>query len=311
MWLITGGAGFVGSHIVRHLAGLGEPVRVVDNLSSGQAEALAECLPQIEFIEGDIRDTKTARAAMRGVRVVLHQAAQASVPRSLEDPAGTYAVNLDGTLNLLQAAVDAGTGRFVLASTSAVYGDEPITPKAETLLPRPISPYASSKLAAEHLCAVFAKCYGLQTLSLRYFNVFGPGQSPNSAYAAIIPTVIERLQSGQRPLIYGDGEQTRDFIFIDDVVRANMLAASATLEPGIVLNVASGRPTSVNQVLHGVADILGVPAEADYQPERAGDIRDSLADIRRAGELLGFTAQVSLADGLAATIAGGLTVSLA
>jgi UDP-glucose 4-epimerase len=298
MWLVTGGAGFIGSHLVHRLVQDGQPVRVIDNLSTGDSEKLDAVRDQIEFIEGDIRDAAAVRAAMRGATVVLHHAAQPSVPRSVEDPAGTYAVNLDGTRMLLDAARNAGTRRFVLASTSAIYGDEPTTPKSEALMPRPISPYASSKLAAEHLCAVYHRCYGLECVALRYFNVFGPRQDPDSAYAAVIPRMIDRLQRGALPIIYGDGEQTRDFIYVGDVVEANLRAAVAEVEPGGVFNIASGRPTSLNQMLRVLAAEFGVEPIAEHQPERAGDIRHSLADPSRAAAELGFTARTSLAEGL-------------
>jgi UDP-glucose 4-epimerase len=303
MWLVTGGAGFIGSHLVHRLVQDGQQVRVIDNLATGDLAKLAGVRHEIEFIEGDIRDAAMVRAAMRGVSVVLHHAAQPSVPRSVEDPAGTYAVNLGGTRTLLDAARDAGTRRFVLASTSAIYGDEPTSPKSEALMPRPISPYASSKLAAEHLCAVYHRCYGLECVALRYFNVYGPRQDPNSAYAAVIPRMIDRLHRGERPIIYGDGEQTRDFIFVGDVVAANLCAAVAEVEPGGVFNIASGRPTSLNQMLRVLAAEFGVEPIAEHQPERAGDIRHSLADPSRARHGLGFVVRTPLAEGLAMTLA--------
>jgi nucleoside-diphosphate-sugar epimerase len=205
-------------------------------------------------------------------------------------------------MNLLNAAREVGARRFVLASTSAIYGDDPTSPKTESLIPRPISPYASSKLAAEHLCAVYHRCYGLESVALRYFNVFGPGQDPNSAYAAVIPRMIELLQRGERPIIYGDGEQTRDFIFVEDVVEANLRAAVASVEPGMIVNIASGRPTSLNDLLHVLATQFDVSPRADYQAERVGDIRHSLASTVKATAELGFTAQTTLADGLAKTV---------
>jgi len=311
MWLVTGGAGFIGSHLVYRLVRDGQPVRVLDNLATGNIESLADVRARINFIEGDVRDAPTVREAMRNVQVVLHQAAQPSVPRSVEDPAGTYAVNLGGTMTLLEAARAAGVSRFVLASTSAVYGDEPASPKSESLMPRPISPYASSKLAAEQLCAVYHRCYGLECAALRYFNVYGPGQSPNSAYAAVIPRMIDLLRRGERPIIYGDGEQTRDFVFVEDAVEANLRAAVASVEPGTVVNIASGRPTSLNDVLKTLAAQFGVPTEADYQPERVGDIRHSLADTSRAVETLGFTAKTSLTEGLARTLERGQVLGAA
>ena len=311
MWLVTGGAGFIGSHLVHRLVHDGQSVRVIDNLSTGSLDKLAEVRSQIELIEGDIRDVTTVRSAMKDVTVVLHHAAQPSVPRSVEDPAGTYAVNLSGTMHLLDAARDAGVRRFVLASTSAIYGDDPTSPKLESQMPRPISPYASSKLGAEQLCAVYHRCYGLECVALRYFNVYGPRQDPNSAYAAVIPRMIDMLQHGQRPIIYGDGEQTRDFIFVGDVVEANLRAAVASVEPGGVYNVASGRPTSLNQLLAVMSAQCGVSANADYQAERAGDIRHSLADPSLAATELGFAARTALEDGLAMTLAGSEMVGTA
>jgi nucleoside-diphosphate-sugar epimerase len=311
MWLVTGGAGFIGSHIVHRLVRDGQSVRVLDNLATGHLESLDDVRSQIDFVNGDIRDEATVRAAMRGVRVILHHAAQPSVPLSVEDPVGTYAVNLGGTMNLLNAAREFGAQRFVLASTSAIYGDDPTSPKMETQFPRPISPYASSKLAAEHLCAVYHRCYGLESVALRYFNVFGPGQDPNSAYAAVIPRMIELLQRGELPIIYGDGEQTRDFIFVEDVVEANLRAAVASVEPGGIFNIASGRPTSLNDLLRALSGQFGVAPTADYQPERVGDIRHSLAEASKASAELGFTARTTLVDGLARTLVQGRMLGVA
>jgi UDP-glucose 4-epimerase len=302
MWLITGGAGFIGSHLAARLVADGERVRVLDSLASGKLSNLEPILEQIEFVTGDIRDEATVRSAMKGVSVVLHHAAQPSVPLSVADPAMTYAVNVTGTLNILQAARDAGARNVVLASTSAVYGDDPTSPKLESLTPKPISPYASSKLADEQLCSVFQTCYGLECVALRYFNVFGPGQDPNSAYAAVIPKFIDLLRRGERPVIFGDGLQTRDFVYVGDVVEANLLAVSAAVEPGSVYNIASGRPTSLIQVLRALEELLELGATPDHQPERAGDIRHSLADVSKAREELGFTARTSLEDGLALTL---------
>lgn len=302
MWLVTGGAGFIGSHIVHRLVSNGEPVRVLDNFASGSPENLESVRGAIEFVEGDIRDQAIVRSAMHGVEYVLHHAAQPSVPLSVTDPGMTYAVNVGGTMSLLAAAQDAGVRRFVFASTSAVYGDDPTSPKSEFLMPKPISPYASSKLAGEHLCAVYRSCYGLDCLALRYFNVYGPGQDPNSAYAALIPKVLDLLRRGERPIIFGDGEQTRDFVFVEDVVRANLMAATASTGSGGVFNVASGRPTTLNQIVRVLSELMGVQPGADHQAERAGDIRHSLADVSRAALDLGFEAETSLEDGLAATV---------
>lgn len=311
MWLITGGAGFIGSHLAARLVADGQCVRILDNLASGKLSNLQPILPRIELITGDVRDQSAVRIAMKGVSVVLHHAAQPSVPLSVADPAHTYAVNVTGSLNVLQAASDAGVRRVVLASTSAVYGDDPTSIKSEALMAKPISPYASSKLADEQLCAVFQACYGLSCVALRYFNVFGPGQDPNSAYAAVIPKMIDLIRRGERPVIYGDGEQTRDFIYVGDVVEANLLAAATNVAPGSVYNIASGRPTSLNQVLRTLERLLELSAAADHQPERAGDIRHSLADVTKARLELGFSAQTSLEDGLALTLGGSRVASAA
>jgi nucleoside-diphosphate-sugar epimerase len=302
MWLVTGGAGFIGSHIVNRLVSDGERVRVIDNLASGNASNLAGVHGEIEFIEGDIRDQAVVRQAMSGIDYVLHHAAQPSVPLSVADPGMTYAVNVGGTMSLLSAAMESGIRRFVFASTSAVYGDDPTSPKSEYLMPKPISPYASSKLAGEQLCAVYQNCYGLECISLRYFNVYGPGQDPNSAYAALIPKVLDLLNRGERPIIFGDGEQTRDFIYVNDVVDANIRAARSTTGSGGVFNIASGRPTSLNQIVSVLSSLMGVAPGADLQAERPGDIRHSLADVSRAALDLGFVAETTLEAGLAATV---------
>ena len=311
MWLITGGAGFIGSHLAARLVADGQRVRVLDNFASGKLANLQAILPQIELVTGDVRDDAAARAAMKGITVVLHQAAQPSVPLSVADPATTYSVNVTGTLNILTAARDAGVRRVVLASTSAIYGDDPTSPKVETMTPRPISPYASSKLADEQLCSVFHSCYGLECVALRYFNVFGRGQDPNSAYAAVIPKMVDLLRRGERPVIFGDGEQTRDFIFVSDVVEANLMAATAKVKPGSLYNIASGRPTSLNEVLRTLEQLLELSATPDHHPERAGDIRHSLADVSKARLELGFTARTSLEEGLARTVGANRVASVA
>lgn len=302
MWLVTGGAGFIGSNIVARLVRDGEDVRVLDNFSSGHLRNLDDVRGQVDIITGDIRDAATVRKAMTGVRTVLHHAAQPSVPLSVTDPETTYAINVGGTMTLLEEARRAEVERLVLASTSAVYGDDPTSPKSETLIPKPISPYASSKLAGEQLCSVYQTCYELDCVALRYFNVYGPGQDPNSAYAAVIPKVVDLLRRGERPIIFGDGEQTRDFVYIGDVVEANLLAARLQTSAGSVFNIASGRPSSLNQVVLALSNLVGATAEPDYRDERPGDIKHSLADVSRATRELGFTAQTSLEAGLAATI---------
>lgn len=303
MYLVTGGAGFIGSHIAHRLVREGRSVRVLDNFSGGKHANLADIRVDIDLIEGDIRDVETVRRAIDGVEVVFHEAAEPSVPKSIADPATTMEVNVTGTLNLLTAARDAKVRRFVLASTCAVYGDAPESPKVETMLPAPLSPYAISKLTGEQLCAVFASAYGLEAVALRYFNVFGPRQDPNSAYAAAIPRFLAALASGKGPTVFGDGEQSRDFVYVEDVVKANLLAASVPGIAGRVFNVASGRSVTVNQVLASLGRATGINIPATYAAERPGDIRHSLADVSLAQHELGFQASGLFDERLAATVA--------
>jgi UDP-glucose 4-epimerase len=303
MYLVTGGAGFIGSHIAARLLNEGEAVRVLDNLSTGNHANLAALQGEVEIIEGDVRDVATVQKAASGVEAIFHQAAEPSVPRSIADPAGTYDVNVTGTLNVFLAARDAGCRRIVFASTSAVYGDAPELPKHEGLPPAPLSPYASSKLAGEGLCQVFSRSFGVEAVALRYFNVFGPRQDPNSAYAAVIPRFLAALTSGEQPVIYGDGEQSRDFIYIDNVVDANLNALEATGAGGLVFNIASGTAITLNEMLERLARIVGVPAHPRYEDERPGDIRHSLADIAAARDRLGFEVRVPFDEGLRRTVA--------
>jgi UDP-glucose 4-epimerase len=303
VYLITGGAGFIGSHLARTLVASGVRVRVLDNFSGGKLENLAPILDDIELIVGDIRDMSVVSAAVRGVDVVFHEAAEPSVPRSIADPGATMDINVSGTLNVLTAARDADVRRFVLASTCAIYGDSPISPKRESLAPSPLSPYAISKLTGEQLCAAFTQLYGFEAVALRYFNVFGPRQDPASAYAAVVPKFLASLQAGVSPVIYGDGEQSRDFVAVSDIVRANLLAASVPGVAGQVFNVASGRSTTVNHVLETLQRLTGLNVPARYEPARAGDIRNSLADTTTARERLGFVAETSFEDGVAAIVA--------
>ena len=310
-FLVTGGAGFIGSHLVARLLAEGRAVRVLDNGATGSFERLNGLAGRLEVVSGDIRDTDEVAKAMTGVAGVFHQAAEVSVPRSVADPIGTYAVNVTGTLNVLDAARAAGVRRVVVASTSAIYGDDPEMPKRETMAPRPISPYAASKLAAEGLCAVYARCYGLETVALRYFNVYGPGQDPSSAYAAVIPKMVDLVRQGHSPVIYGDGEQTRDFVYVGDVVEANLLAMASPLVPGgdpagSVYNVASGSGISLNRMLGLIGEVFGRVLVAEYLPERAGDIRHSLADVTAAADGLGFRASTPFAEGLRRTVEAGL-----
>ena len=304
-YLVTGGAGFIGSHLAARLLRDGHRVRVLDNLFTGKRGNLDELAllgGDLDVVEGDIRDAAAVRRAVAGADAVFHHAAEPSVPRSVADPAATYDVNVTGTLTVFLAARDAGCPRIVFASTSAVYGDDPALPKREALPPAPLSPYASSKLAGEHLCQVFSRTFGVEAVALRYFNVYGPRQDPNSAYAAVIPRFLDALASGRQPTIYGDGGQSRDFVSVDDVVEANLRAASVPGIGGRVFNVASGIAITLNDLLALLAGIAGAPAAARYEPERAGDIRHSLADVSAAREALGWAPRVPFADGLRRTV---------
>ncbi len=302
-YLVTGGAGFIGSHIVETLVERGDDVRVLDNLTTGKMENLEAVAGRFEFVEGDIRDPETCARAVQGVDHVLHQAALASVVRSVEDPLLTNAINVTGTLNLLLAARDAGVKSFVLASSSAVYGDDPATPKVEGREGRPLSPYAVSKLVNEKYAQAFHALYGMTTVALRYFNVFGPRQDPFSNYAAVIPLFITRILRGERPTIYGDGEQSRDFIFVENVVKANIEAAGSAAAAGEVFNVACGEGLTVNGLLAAVNKVLGTKIEAVHAGPRPGDIMHSTADVRKAGRVMGFAPGVSFMDGLQETAA--------
>jgi UDP-glucose 4-epimerase len=300
--LVTGGAGFIGSHLVARLVELGAAVRVLDNFSSGRWENLAAVRGQVELIEGDVRDEATVRRAVAGVDVVYHQAALPSVPRSIADPRSTFDTNVTGTLNLLLAARDANCRRVVFASSSSVYGDTPVLPKHEEMTPRPLSPYAISKLSGEQLCTVFTTVYGLETVALRYFNVFGPRQDPASPYAAVIPKFLDALARGDRPVVYGDGLQSRDFTYVDNVVAANIGAAMATEVAGQVFNIASGRSVTLLAMLESMAQLVGVPLRVRHEPPRPGDIRDSLADISVARAALGYEVDVPFEVGLERTV---------
>lgn len=302
-YLVTGGAGFIGSHIAEALVGRGDEVRVLDDLSTGKLENLDGIAGRFEFLEGDIRDLATCRRAVDGVAAVFHEAALASVVRSVEDPLLCNAVNVTGTLNLLVAARDAGVGSVVLASSSAVYGDDETLPKVEGREGRPLSPYGASKLFDEKYGQAFHALHGLNAVALRYFNVFGPRQDPRSEYAAVIPLFIARILGGERPTIYGDGEQSRDFVHVADVVRANLAAAASAAAAGEALNVASGVGTTVKGLLAAVNRALGTKVGPIHAPPRPGDILHSTADISKARRLLGFAPILSFVDGLEATIA--------
>ena len=301
-YLVTGGAGFIGSHIAETLAGRGERVRILDNFSSGKKENLSRFLDRIELVEGDIRDPETCRSAAAGMEHVIHQAAFVSVPRSVAEPRLNNDVNITGTLNMLLAARDAGAWSFVFASSSAVYGDAPGLPKREDQESRPLSPYAVSKLAGENYCRIFHSLYGLKTTALRYFNVFGPRQDPGSDYAAVIPRFIGRIHRDEPPTIYGDGEQSRDFIYVADIVEANILASKAGGVAGAVYNIACGMSTTVNALAAGINAALKKQVTPVYEAERPGDVRLSFADISAAWKALAFRPRVSFAEGLELTV---------
>lgn len=302
--LVTGGAGFIGSNIARSLVEQGHRVRVLDNFSTGKRENLREIADRIEMVEGDIRSYHIVREAVEGVDVILHQAALPSVPRSIRDPITTNEVGTSGTLNVLQAARDCGIRRVVFAGSSSVYGDTPTLPKHEGMTPSPASPYAVSKLAGEHYCKVFFQLYGLETVVLRYFNVFGPRQDPNSQYSAVIPRFIELMRRGERPTIFGDGEQSRDFTFIDNVIEANILASrtAATEVLGSHVNVACGAGVSLNRMLAELEQLTGEPLQAHYADPRPGDVKHSVASIELARRTLGFEPAVEFNAGLRATL---------
>ncbi len=302
MYLVTGGGGFIGSHLVRALVQRGERVRVLDNNSSGGPQRIADVLNQVEWIDGDVCDLDTVRQACRGVEVALHQAAVASVPRSIAEPMETHASNVTGTLHILMAARDAGVRRVVFASSSAVYGNMATTPKTETLPTQPLSPYGVQKLAAESYCRIWHSIYGLETVALRYFNVFGPSQDPQSEYAAVIPRFIVRALAGEPLVIYGDGEQSRDFIYISDVVKANLLAAVTPQAAGAVMNVGTGAQITLNQLVAELGCIIEQPIPVSYEEARPGDVRESLADITLLRTTLNFEPTVSFSEGLQQTV---------
>ncbi|HEV2579729.1 MAG TPA: SDR family oxidoreductase [Ktedonobacteraceae bacterium] len=302
-YLVTGGAGFIGSHIAQALLDRGETVRVFDNLATGRQANLLALEGRAHAIQGDLRDMEAIKAAAQGVEVIFHQGALASVPRSIADPVASLESNVNGTQNVLLAARDAGVRRVVYASSSSVYGDTPTLPKREDMPTNPLSPYAIHKLTGELLCGVFTRIYGLETVALRYFNVFGPRQDPNSQYAAVLPRFLTALLEKRRPVVFGDGEQTRDFTYVENVVQANLLAATAPDAVGRAMNIGCGEQISLNSVLRLAGAMLGEPVEADYRETRAGDVKHSLADIRLAGQLLGYQPAVKFQEGLSRTLA--------
>jgi len=297
-FLVTGGAGFIGSNICKRLVSQGCFVRVVDNLLTGKKSNLAGVIDKIEFIQADMGDSEVAQSAMKDIDVVLHEGALPSVPVSIENPAATHKHCVDATFTLLLAARDAGVKRFVYAASSSAYGDAPTSPKVETMPASPLSPYAVAKLTGEYYCSVFYKIYGLETVSLRYFNVFGPFQDPASQYAAAIPAFVTAILKDEPPTIYGDGEQSRDFTYIDNVVDANLLAARAKSTQGEVVNIACGQAVTVNEIIDMINNLLGKSVKPTYTPPRPGDVKHSLADITAAKNLIGFDPVVKFKDGL-------------
>lgn len=296
--LVTGGAGFIGSHLVEALLSRGDSVRVLDNLSTGYVDNLHPVIDQIEFIKGDIQDKAVVQQAVSGVDFVFHLAGMVSVPQSMHQPMDAELMNAVGTLNLLQAASEAGVQCVVLSSTCAVYGDEPTLPKVETMLPEPKSPYAVAKLAGEYYCQVFNGAFNLKTVVFRYFNVFGPRQDPSSAYSGVISIFVDKLSQGIAPTIFGDGQQTRDFVYVADVVRANLLAVETEQAAGQIFNIGTGQQVSINQIFKTLCEILGCDVQPNYAPSRAGDIVHSLSNPDRAKDVLGWQAEVSLKEGL-------------
>ena len=301
--MVTGGAGFIGSHIAETLARSGAKVVIVDNLSTGHRENVEELRGDVELVEGSVADRELMNRVLSGAEVVFHEAAIPSVPRSVEDPEQTHIASVDGTFNLLLAAREQKVRRVVYAASSSAYGDQPTLPKVEDMSPDPLSPYAVAKLVGEYYCQVFSRVYGLETVSLRYFNVFGPRQDPGSQYSGVVSRFISALCSDEQPVIFGDGEQSRDFTYIDNVVSANLKAATATGGIGKVINIATGDRITLNQLLTELKDLVGKPdIGVDYRETRVGDVRHSLADTTKAREMLGYEPTVGLREGLQRTI---------
>jgi UDP-glucose 4-epimerase len=300
--LVTGGAGFIASHIATALVKRGDKVRILDNLCTGFKHNLKHIEQDIEFIEGDVADEAIAKKAVQGMELVFHQAALASVPMSLEKPLATNHACVTGTVNILNQAVKAGVRRVMYAASSSAYGDRPYSAKREVDLPQVLSPYAAAKLAGELYCQAFYHSFGLETVGLRYFNVFGPRQDPASPYSAVIPLFVTAIIGGKRPVIFGDGSQSRDFTFVENVVQGNLLAADCPQAAGRVINMADGRQTSLLRLLELLSDMLGIEVQPDFQPPRVGDVRESLADMTLARQLFAYEPAVSLEEGLKSTI---------
>src|SRR6056297_1289665 len=300
--LVTGGAGFIGSHLTTELVKLGCSVRVLDNLSTGCSRNLDHCRGQIEWIEGDVSDAETVNRCIDGVDYVFHHAAMASVPRSMREPALCHSWCTTSTVHLLTAAAKAKVRRVMLASTSAAYGDSAFVAKRESDAVAPLSPYAAAKLAAEAYCKAFHSGFGLETVVLRYFNVFGPRQDPQSEYSAVIPRFVSMILSGKQPIIYGNGLQSRDFVYVTDIAKANLLAATVADAAGHTFNIARGQSTTLLSLLTTLSRILDQPIDPIHEPPRVGDVRDSMADVTAARSRLQFEPDVSMTDGLAASI---------
>ena len=302
VYVVTGGGGFIGSHIIENLVRQRNTVKVIDNFSTGKRENIDAFKNDVEMIEADLAETKNLAQFLKGADYVIHQAAIPSVPKSILDPLKSHNANVNGTLNLLLACRDAGVKRFVYASSSSLYGDSPTLPKHESMMPNPLSPYGAQKLFAEMYCQVFTKAYGLETVSLRYFNVFGPRQDSTSQYSGVLALFIPAVLQGRRPTIYGDGLQSRDFTYVQNVVEANLLACKVPGVAGQVFNVACGDRITVNSMLHQINKIVGVDISPIYAEPRSGDIKHSQADITRAREHLGYEPKVSFEEGLRATV---------
>ena len=303
-YLVTGGAGFIGCNLTRFILDKGHDVVVLDNFATGKRENLTEVLDRIELMEGDIRDRDTVDGAAAGCAAIFHEAALGSVPRSVDDPLTSHDVNVNGTVTVLEAARAAGIKRVIFAASSSAYGDQKESPKHEGMVPMPISPYAANKVSCEAYFQAYAVAFGMETLCLRYFNVFGPYQDPAGAYAAVIPAFVAHLLKGERPEVFGDGEQSRDFCYIDNVCEANWLAVEAPADAckGQALNIACNHRTTLNQILDQLRDLLGCDIQADYGPPRAGDVKHSLADVSLAKETIGYEPQIFFEEGLARAI---------
>jgi nucleoside-diphosphate-sugar epimerase len=302
IYLVTGGAGFIGSHMVEHLLAKGEQVRILDNFATGKREHTVPIEGRVQVIEGDIRYLNVVQEAIRGVDYVIHLAALPSVQRSVRTPLESNDVNVDGTLNLLIAARDAGVKRVVYGASSSAYGDSQVLPKVETMTADPLSPYAVNKFTGELYCKVFTRVYGLETVSLRYFNVFGPRQDPTSQYSAVIPRFIRAALAGERPTIYGDGEQSRDFTYVENTIAATLLACGAPEASGETMNVACGERVTLNELVRMIGRLVGKDVEPIHEPRRSGDVRHSQADISKANRLLCYQPEVGLEEGLRRTI---------